>query len=56
MSEIVFILGAGASKETGALLIKEFLNVANQLNRSENLEEFKSDFDKVGDVIPNSNL
>lgn len=51
MSEIVFILGAGASNKSGAPLVKDFLIAAEELNRSENLGEFKSDFDKVNTAI-----
>ncbi|MFH0887969.1 MAG: hypothetical protein V1871_02025 [Planctomycetota bacterium] len=45
MSETVFILGAGASKEAGAPLMSEFLSVADNLRRSNT--GIKSIFDKV---------
>jgi hypothetical protein len=53
MSEIVFILGAGASKLAGAPLIKDFLNVADELyNDSKvNLGDYKPDFEKVFSAI-----
>jgi len=51
MSEIVFILGAGASKEAGAPLMADFLDKARELRRSTNLGEFETDFDNVFDAI-----
>lgn len=51
MSEIVFILGAGASKAAGAPVMADFLESADQLRRSGEVEEFKSDFDMVFDAI-----
>lgn len=50
MSEIVFILGAGASSTAGAPLIKDFLNVADELRNKNNLGNCGSFFDKVFDA------
>lgn len=47
MSEFVFILGAGASKEANAPLMIDFLDVAERLRRERNLGEMSSDFDLV---------
>jgi len=52
MSKTVFILGAGASKESGAPLMDEFLNESDKLNKSGKIEEiFKDDFNRVFDAI-----
>jgi NAD-dependent SIR2 family protein deacetylase len=55
MSEVVFILGAGASKEAGAPLMVDFLEKADELRKSnragENAGELKPDFDAVFNVI-----
>ena len=51
MSEIVFILGAGASKRAGGPLMAEFLDVADELRESEDGKELKDDFDPVFDAI-----
>ncbi|MFA5146951.1 MAG: hypothetical protein WC515_06245 [Candidatus Omnitrophota bacterium] len=51
MSEIVFILGAGASKEAGAPLMADFLEKADELRKTDNLGEYKSDFDDVFNAI-----
>jgi hypothetical protein len=51
MSEVVFILGAGASKDSGAPLMAEFLTVAEELRKREDLENFGKDFDVVFEVI-----
>lgn len=53
MSDTVFILGAGASKQCGAPLMAEFLDVANQLLRSqavrgEKKEHFENVFRAIG--------
>ncbi len=57
MSRTVFILGAGASKATGAPLMCEFLDKAEELlfksGMSGNLKEFKTDFNRVFEVIWN---
>lgn len=51
MSEIVFILGAGASKHTGAPLMAEFLDVADGLRRQGQTGAYQNDFDRVFDAI-----
>ena len=51
MSEIVFILGAGASKEAGAPLMADFLDKADELRRGGELNQFKPDFDRVFNAI-----
>ena len=51
MSEIVFILGAGASKEAGAPLMADFLDKADGLRKAGKVQEFKPDFDRVFEVI-----
>ena len=47
MSDIVFILGAGASKQCGAPLMADFLDVANNLLRSQSVENKKEHFKNV---------
>jgi len=48
MSKTVFILGAGASKESGAPLMNEFLRESDRLHKNGQIEEmFKADFDRV---------
>lgn len=51
MSEIVFILGAGASKEAGAPVMAEFLDKADELRRGQKLGEFQEHFDRVFEAI-----
>ncbi len=51
MSEIVFVLGAGASQEAGAPLMSNFLEKADELRRRGKLGEFKQDFDSIFNVI-----
>jgi len=51
MSEIVFILGAGASKEAGAPVMANFLDTADELRRGGKLGQFSQDFDRVFDAI-----
>lgn len=51
MSEIVFILGAGASKEAGAPLMDDFLDRADLLRKTEDLGQYKIDFDTVFGAI-----
>lgn len=51
MSEIVFILGAGASKAAGAPLMPDFLDKADALHKAGKVDQFKSDFDRVFDAI-----
>jgi hypothetical protein len=40
MSEIVFILGAGASKNAGAPLMANFLDKADELRKEGKLDEW----------------
>jgi len=47
MSDIVFILGAGASKQSGAPLMADFLDVASHLLRAGNVNDKKEEFEKV---------
>jgi hypothetical protein len=47
MSETVFILGAGASREAGAPLMADFLDVADELRKGGQLGDASSDFDLV---------
>ena len=47
MSEIVFILGAGASKRAGAPLMDDFLDVADDLTKQDFAKEVREDFDLV---------
>ena len=51
MSEIVFILGAGASKDAGAPLMAEFLDKAEEIRKQKDLGDSKADFDLVFDAI-----
>jgi len=51
MSSIVFILGAGASKEAGAPVMKDFLSVARRIWREGRASEIAGDFDIVWDVM-----
>src|SRR6266513_2943931 len=51
MSEIVFILGAGASKEAGAPLMKDFLTRADQLRRESKTGQYAEDFQRVDNAI-----
>lgn len=51
MSEVVFILGAGASCTAGAPLIKDFLNVADDLRNKKDLGNCAPFFDKVFGAI-----
>jgi NAD-dependent SIR2 family protein deacetylase len=50
MSEIVFILGAGASKDAGAPLMIDFLDKAHELLRGGKLGEYAEDFERVFDA------
>lgn len=50
MSEIVFILGAGASKEAGAPVVANFLDTAEELLKAGNLGEYTEDFERVFDA------
>lgn len=47
MSDIVFILGAGASKECGAPLMADFLDVAQSLTRTGKTKDKTQHFDTV---------
>lgn len=51
MSEIVFILGAGASKEAGSPVMAEFLDKADELRKKGELGQYKDDFDRVFNAI-----
>lgn len=51
MSDTVFILGAGASKEAGAPLMGEFLDTAHRLWRSNSVGELGDQFPIVFDAI-----
>lgn len=53
MSEILFILGAGASKEAGAPLMSDFLEKADELYRKGQVDEFSQDFKNVFEAISN---
>lgn len=47
MSDVVFILGAGASKQCGAPLMADFLDVASHLLRAGQVNDKKVQFEKV---------
>lgn len=47
MSDVVFILGAGASKQCGAPLMADFLDVASRLLRTRAVENSKDHFERV---------
>lgn len=47
MSDVVFILGAGASKQCGAPLMADFLDVANNLLRTRSVEDKKDHYENV---------
>lgn len=47
MSEIVFILGAGASKRAGAPLMDDFLDVADDLRKQDLAKKVREDFNLV---------
>lgn len=51
MSNVVFILGAGASKQAGAPLMGNFLDVASDLFRSNLVNDKKEHFERVFSVI-----
>lgn len=53
MSEIVFILGAGASKEAGAPLMLDFLDTAEELLNNDKVGNYKKDFEIVINAISN---
>ena len=47
MSNVVFILGAGASRQCGAPLMFDFLDVASNLLRSNAVQEKRAEFERV---------
>src|SRR5438552_357126 len=51
MSDIVFILGAGASKQAGAPLMNEFIDTAESMLRSNNCGHDKPAFELVFKAI-----
>ncbi len=51
MSEIVFILGAGASKEAGAPTMTDFLDEARRLSEEGKVDPFGEDFERVFKAI-----
>ncbi|MBN2396469.1 MAG: hypothetical protein JXC36_08435 [Candidatus Atribacteria bacterium] len=51
MSEIVFVIGAGASKHCGTPLMNDFLDVARDLLRRGEVKEAKTVFEKVLNAV-----
>lgn len=51
MSNVVFVLGAGASKQAGAPLMGNFLDVATDLLRSNRVDDKRIHFDRVFSAI-----
>jgi hypothetical protein len=51
MSDVVFILGAGASRQAGAPLMADFLDVANDLLNKRAVEPKQSEFERVFKTI-----
>lgn len=51
MSEVVFILGAGASKDCGAPLMNDFLDTASRLLSTNEVGDKKEDFERVFKAI-----
>ena len=51
MSEIVFVLGAGASAHCGIPLTKDFIGVARDLLRNGEVDEFGNAFNNVLDAV-----
>lgn len=51
MSNVVFILGAGASRQAGAPLMSDFLDIATDLLRGNKVVDKKADFDRVFNAI-----
>ncbi|RJP61090.1 MAG: hypothetical protein C4539_20415 [Ignavibacteriales bacterium] len=47
MSNVVFILGAGASVQCGAPLMKDFLDTASDLYKLNKVREARKDFENV---------
>ncbi len=51
MSNVVFILGAGCSKDCGAPLMADFLDVAKRLHNTNSTDAQAADFTKVFKAI-----
>lgn len=51
MSEIIFVLGAGASRHCGTPLMDNFLEVAQDLLRVGEVDEVRADFENVFDAV-----
>lgn len=51
MSNVVFILGAGASRQCGAPLMADFLDIASDLYRSGKVADSQSQFERVFSTI-----
>src|ERR1700682_5020379 len=51
MSNVLFILGAGASRQCGAPLMADFLDTASDLLRADKVKEKRAEFEKVFAVI-----
>lgn len=51
MSNVAFILGAGASRQCGAPLMFDFLDVASDLLRANAVQEKRAEFEKVFSAI-----
>jgi hypothetical protein len=51
MSNVVFILGAGASQQCGAPLMSNFLDVASDLLRSNSVQAKRTEFERVFSAI-----
>jgi hypothetical protein len=51
MSNIVFVLGAGASQQAGAPLMGNFLDVASDLLRANKVQDKRDDFERVFSAI-----
>jgi len=51
MSEIIFILGAGASKHCGTPLMRDFLDVARRLLKNGEVKEAENAFNNVIDAV-----
>ena len=47
MSSVVFILGAGASRQCGGPLMGDFLDIASDLLRSKRVDEKRAEFERV---------
>jgi hypothetical protein len=51
MSSVVFVLGAGASKQCGAPLMGNFLDVASDLFRANRVQDKRQQFERVFSAI-----